>query len=138
MDILLPQEAGTEEAQAVSATWRLDLDAMRVTRERIDGEEAVRQAAALRLLVPRFAHLIYSFDYGSELESLVGKEMDYAQAAAVSIISEALTADDRIEEVSDFAFEEEGDRLTASFTVRLSDGAFRGQTVLPGSFSGEI
>ena len=54
-----------------SLTYRLDLEEGRVAG-RVDGREAVRQAVFLALQTERFAHEIFSPNYGSELNVLGG------------------------------------------------------------------
>ena len=89
-----------ETAAASSRTWRFDPDSGRIGGW-IDGEEALRQAVLLRLLTPRYEHMIYSFGYGSELAGLIGKDGGYVQAAVPAMVEEALLRDERILAVRD-------------------------------------
>lgn len=84
-----------------SRTWRLDPDTKRVAGT-VAGVDAVLQAAWLTLLTPRYRHLIYSWAYGSELDTLIGTDADFAFSEAQRMISEALLADPRITDVRDF------------------------------------
>jgi hypothetical protein len=100
-------EITIEEAAAVqpSKTWRLDLTSGRIRGGMIDGNTAVAQSAQCALLTERFAHIIHSWVYGSELQSLVGKDQDYIKAEAPRMIREALLQDDRVLSVSSFGFD---------------------------------
>lgn len=99
-------EITIEEAAAVqpSKTWRLDLAAGRIRGGMIDGNAAAAQSAQCTLLTERFAHIIYSWNHGAELQTLVGKDADYIKAEAPRMIREALLQDDRILDARDFSF----------------------------------
>lgn len=67
--------------------------------------ESVKQAIYMILNTERYRYLIYSWDYGIELEDLYGMPVDYCVAELERRISEALMMDDRIIEVSQFEFD---------------------------------
>jgi phage baseplate assembly protein W len=83
----------------------------------IDDVEAIKQAIYLILNTERYQFIIYSWDYGIELLDLFGKPMSYVTAELPRRVKEALTQDDRIENVTDFTFEKEGKKLHTTFTV---------------------
>lgn len=91
----------------------------------IDGLEAVRQAVYLALNVERYNHEIYSWSYGAELFDLFGMPASYVCAALPCRIREALLADDRITEVTDFSFTRKRGTVTAEFTVKTLYGDIR-------------
>ena len=74
---------------------------------------------------PRFRHVIYSFRYGSELESLIGRDAEYAASAAPSMAEEALEADGRFSRVTAGSFSAAGDRIAGTVTVTAGSGSFR-------------
>lgn len=88
----------------------------------IDDLEAIKQAIYLILSTERYQHIIYSWDYGVELIDLYGKPMPYVISELERRITEALTQDDRIEDVTDFEFEQKGKRLHTTFTVVTTVG----------------
>lgn len=90
-----------EIVESPSKTWRLDLDNNRITGY-IDGLDAVVQSAFMALQTTRYQHLIFSWQYGSELATLVGKDSDYIFSEAKRMIVDALSTDTRITEVRDF------------------------------------
>lgn len=94
----------TETAQSPSKTWRLDLENSRVSGF-IDGLDAVVQSAAMAVQTERYEHLIFSWQYGSELNTLVGKDADYVTSEAKRMITDALSTDTRITGVRDFSVE---------------------------------
>lgn len=92
-------------AEAPSKTWRLDLDNNRIAGY-IDGLDAVVQSAFMALQTERYEHLIFSWQYGSELATLIGKDPDYVFSEAKRMIPDALSTDTRITEVRDFVMQD--------------------------------
>lgn len=92
-----------EYVEQPSKTWRIDLDNKRLGGF-IDGVEAVAQAAYLSVRTARYRHIILSWQYGSELETLVGRDADYVFSEGKRMIAEALSTDSRITDVRDFSF----------------------------------
>lgn len=90
-----------EFVEPPSKTWQLDFAGNR-TGGVIDGLEAVAQAALLALQTERYRYLIYSWQYGSELQTLLGKDDDYVFSEAKRMIADALRNDSRIKVVRDF------------------------------------
>ena len=70
-----------------------------------DGLEALKQVIYKILNTERYKYPIYSWNYGVELSDLVGEPMSYVCAESERRITEALTQDDRIDDVSDFEFD---------------------------------
>lgn len=70
-----------------------------------DGIEAMNQVIYKILNTERYKYPIYSWNYGVELSDLVGEPTSYVCAEAERKITEALTQDDRINDVSDFEFD---------------------------------
>ncbi len=110
-----------EEEQPSSRTWKLDMQTGRVTGM-IDELEAMKQAVFKILQTDRFWHEIYSFNYGHELQLVIGTHPYIAESEAKRIISEALLQDERIREVNDFHTVIRGDELTVAFTVETDYG----------------
>ena len=104
-----------------SRTYKINIDL-----DRIDGYtddlQAVIQAIYLILSTERYRHIIYSWDYGVELIDLIGKPMPYVMSELPRRIKEALTQDNRIEDVVDFEFERKGKKLHTTFTVVTNVG----------------
>lgn len=94
---------------------------MVVGKDRISGYtddlDAIAQTIYLILSTERYKSIIYSWDYGVELIDLIGKPMPYVMSEVPRRITEALTQDDRIENVTDFEFEMKGKQLHVKFTV---------------------
>jgi hypothetical protein len=69
------------------------------------------------LSTERYEYPIYSFNYGIELENLLGKDPVYVQIELKRRIRECLLRDDRITEVDNFKFEVNGDEIKCTFDV---------------------
>lgn len=93
-----------ETSEFPSKTWKLDLANNRISCF-IDGIDSVVQSAFMSLKTERYEHLIFSWQYGSELNTLVGKDSDYAYSEAKRMIKDALSTDTRITDVRDFSIE---------------------------------
>lgn len=115
--------APVEAQEQPSLTWKLDLENKRIT-QMVDGLEAVKQAVFIILETQRFQYLIYSFDFGSELEGLIGKSPLFVQSEIRRLIKEALLQDERITDVQNVRFQSQGDSMLVEFTVVSVFGDF--------------
>ncbi len=89
-----------------------------------DGKEALKQSIQLILNTERYEYLIYSWNYGSELNGLIGQQKDIAESEFRRRIREALSQDDRINNVDNFIFRYDKDGVEVSFTVFSIYGEF--------------
>lgn len=106
-----------------SLTYRLDFERKRIG-SKIDNEEAIMQMVMKILYTERYAYVIYSSQYGVELDRLIGQEYDFIVSDLERTITEALLADDRILSITDFVAEQTAiDRMTVTFTVNSVVGS---------------
>ena len=109
-------------ASQPSKTWIIDRSTMQVAYMD-DGLEAVRQAVEIALDVERFRWTIYSANFGSELDELVGQDEALITAEIPRLVEGALSQDDRVVQVEDYIFTRTGpDSMHVSFTVRTVYG----------------
>jgi phage baseplate assembly protein W len=104
-----------------SKTFRLVMNSGRIMGM-VDGLESIRQSVYCILNTERFDWLIYSWNYGVELNRLFGKPLGLVKAKVKKRIKEALKQDDRIIEVDNFSFKESGKSLSVTFTVQTPVG----------------
>src|SRR5690606_37221998 len=123
---IIPSDLEIVEEQQPSLTFGVDFDRGRVIGM-VDGLEAVKQAVFLILQTERYRHLIYSDDYGSELEGLIGRDPLFVQSELKRRIREALMQDDRIEDVTNFSIRFDGDSALVRFTVVSIFGNFEAE-----------
>ena len=95
------------------------------------GLEAMKQAVDIILQNERFEWQIYTSDFGSELEDLIGEEYDYIVGDLPRRIEEAFSTDRRILSVENFNFVMQGsDRLVCSFDVITVFGVIGEEVIL--------
>lgn len=99
----------------VSKTYRLSNNKIQGFT---DGLQALEQAIYKELNTERYEYPIYSFSYGIELESLIGKDPTYVKLELKRRIQECLLQDDRIKSVDNFNFDIAGDELLCTFEVK--------------------
>lgn len=92
----------------------------------IDELAAMRQAIEKVLHTERFTWLIYTDNYGVELKSLLGEELDLVMAEMERIVREALSVDERIIEIENFQVTQESrNTLLVSFFVTTIFGSIQ-------------
>lgn len=130
MALIPGQSAGTlsptvdvaSAASQVTRTYKMDLEAGRCTGY-VDGTEAMRQAILKILLTERFTYLIYSWDYGIELNETFGRSAQTLASEARRIVQEALLADSRITKITDFSVSQPDKRtISIQFTAETIFG----------------
>lgn len=99
-----------------SRTLKMDHDWKTITGT-IDQIQAVKQAVFLILTTERYQWLIFSWNYGVELQNLIGKDPEYCIPEIERRIREALLQDDRITAVENFEFELNKRKVLTTFTV---------------------
>lgn len=98
-------------------TYQLDLEKKRLGRRMCDSVEAMNQAIFIMLSVERFDYKIHSYDYGVELEELIGKRRSYVEADIERRLREALIQDDRVKGIRDFSYVFDRGQIDVEFTV---------------------
>lgn len=115
----------TEELEVIESpllptrTYNLDFERGRCLGM-IDGLEAMEQAIRKVLRTVRFAHMIYSEDYG--FENMIGHERLFVQGELPRRIKEALLQDERITAIENFKLTFEKDAALVSFTCQTLYG----------------
>ncbi len=88
----------------------------------IDELDAIAQACYKILNTERYQYVIYSWNYGIELQDLFGKPIPYVYSELPRRITEALTQDDRINSIEDFELSYNKGNVLAKFTVKTNLG----------------
>ena len=108
--------AGVEYRQLPSLTWSINKETNRIEGY-ADRLTAVAQAAEIIINTERFEWQIYRAFSGVRLDDLLGPESDFVAAELQRRIREALSMDNRISGISDYAVTVDGDTMTVSFRV---------------------
>lgn len=116
-------ETEAEEDVQPSKTYKLDFTTGRIGGF-IDETEALQQAVHKAIITARERFLIYTDEYGCELEDLIGSSVTKAfiETDIPRVIEEALVYDDRIDSINDLAITAVGDTVTISFSITDSNG----------------
>ena len=88
----------------------------------IDDKDAIVQAIYLILSTERYESVIYNWYYGTEFDSLVGKNKDFVKSELKRRIAEAILEDDRILDVTDFDISFNKDVANVVFLVETNIG----------------
>lgn len=83
----------------------------------IDELKAMEQAIFCILNTERYEQLIYSWEYGSELQDIIGMDEDIILPEIERRVTEALLEDSRILSVGDFDFERNKKEINCTFSV---------------------
>lgn len=104
-------------------TFKMNTDVKRFSGkiDEENTESAIRQAVFCMLNTQRYNSEIFSTNYGFEYQNLIGQDVDYICAVLPSRIQEAITMDDRIEDVTDFDISVKNKSVFAKFTVVTAD-----------------
>lgn len=112
--MILTTDLTLSEDQEASMTYKLSGMAIQGYTDEL---EALRQAIYKVLNTEKYEYPIYSFSYGIELDSLIGKDRTYVQIELKRRIQECLLRDDRIQSVDNFAFITNSDQMICTFDV---------------------
>jgi hypothetical protein len=106
-----------------SKTYKADFTTNRISGK-IEGLESVKQAVRLILGAQRYSLENFSFDYGNEILSLIGKPRDYVESDLERLITEALLAEERIKNVTNFSisWNNRNESCNVKFTVNTIFG----------------
>ena len=115
--------------QEPSKTFKLNIE-----KNRVDGicddVEALKQTIFLILNTERYEHLIYSRNYGVELNDLIGEPIAYVIPELERRITEALIQDDRIENIDNFEFQNIKGKVQCRFSVHTKYGNIKAEKVV--------
>jgi hypothetical protein len=116
----------SEDGVSLGRSWRFDFDAgefvMTPTRKiaQVDGMDAWVMWCQKAIRTPRYRHLIYSHQYGQELDELIGR--GYSRAVQESeiqrMVTETLMVDPRTLSVDSFTFSWQEDGCRFSCQIR--------------------
>ena len=102
-------------------TWMKDPVTLRL-RGRVDNWEAVRQAVEVIVNVERFRWQIYTPNFGTDFDGLLGNEPGYVASELQRRLTDAILPDNRLLNISDFSYTFEDGILAATFTVNTVFG----------------
>lgn len=113
-----------ESAEEIFTEYGIDFETGQLTGDVVTGKEAVRVWAFFALQIQRYRYRIFTWNYGSEAETLIGTNYgrDYTESEIKRFITDCLSVNPYITGIDDFKIKFEGSSLTASFTIQTSYG----------------
>lgn len=104
--------------------WDVDFDTGQLTGKIVTGTRAVEVWVWKCLKTERFRHAIYSWLYGSELESYIGKAVpqEYIDTDVCLAIEDALLINPEITSITSYSGSLDGDSLNISLTISTQYG----------------
>lgn len=108
---------------APSKTYKFDFETGEFENRIIDDIEAISQFVQKAIITPRFRYVIYNWDYGSELDSLIGQSFtqELITHELPRVIEEAIKFDDRVVDIQEMKITREKDIAVITFNVVLDD-----------------
>ena len=125
-NINIPDIVITEQT---SSTYKMELYEEPVIKDFADKREAMRQAIYKIIRTERYKHIIYSWNYGIELEDLFSMPVDYCTVELERRIIEALLQDNRIKDVHSFEFDTTSERGTVLIKSFVANTVFGDTTI---------
>ena len=104
--------------------YEFDFDNNTLTGKILEGKEALKMWIYKALLTPRYIYPIYSWDYGQDLNELIGQgyETDYIKSEVERRVTECLLVNDRITRCHNFEINLINDTLRITFTAETIFG----------------
>lgn len=104
--------------------YEIDFKTGRLTGRMVTGLEAIKQWIYIVLATDRYFYTQYSWDHGSELNTLIGKHVSqaYVDSEVRRMVQDALLVNENITGIENMTCKIENDVLTASFTVKTVYG----------------
>lgn len=106
----------------VTRTYKVDSYNKRIIGT-TDGQPAIEQAILKNFDTERFVYVIYSKNYGIELEKYIGKDYDFIRSDLQRAIEECLLVDARIYSINNLQFTQEGlDYMSITMDIETEQG----------------
>lgn len=106
----------------VTRTYKVDSYNKRIIGT-TDGQPAIEQAILKNFDTERFAYVIYSKNYGIELEKYIGKDYDFIRSDLQRAIEECLLVDARIYSINNLQFTQKGlDYMSITMDIETEQG----------------
>jgi hypothetical protein len=104
--------------------YGIDFQTGQLTGEIVEGKEAIKVWIWLALQTQRYRYYIYSWDYGSEFENLIGQGYteEYVQTEVHRMVMDCLSVNKDIQGISGFSVIMENDSLQVSFVANTVYG----------------
>lgn len=108
-----------ETKNSIPIEYEIDWETGRLTGNMVSGLDAIKIWIQTVLQTQRYRYLIYTWDYGNEIEELIGHSYseEYLEAEAKRMIEECLLVHNQINKITDFTICQEKNKLIINFIV---------------------
>lgn len=108
----------------VPTEYGIDFATGQLSGEIVTGIEAIKVWIWLALRTPRYRYVIYPWDYGNELDEMIGTShtMEYIETEVQRMIEECLLVNEHIKAISDYEISYTKDKLICKFRVTTDYG----------------
>lgn len=108
-----------EKIKPIPKEYEIDFATGQLTGRTVEGKEAIKVWIWLALHTKRYRHYIYTWDYGCELEDLIGQSYtaEYTDAEARRMTEDCILVNRNIQRISDFSVEMADGIPTVNFTA---------------------
>lgn len=120
----IDDEEGSEPAESeleedILTEYGIDFATGKLTGQKVTGLDAIKVWIWNALKTARFRYEIFTDEYGSELDSLIGQvnSKEYIESEVKRMCEECLDNNKYIEELTDFDIKIDGNKLNCAFTV---------------------
>lgn len=117
-------ETISEKAVNVPREYEIDFDTGELTGKIVDGLEAIKIWIYNSLRTTRYRFDIFSWDYGNEIEDLIGNSytQEYIEIEVKRMIEECLSINEYITGIDNFSVSFDTDKLSVFLTVNTLFG----------------
>lgn len=114
-----------EDTETTKSDYEVDFTTGELTGKVITGLPAVIQWIRLTLGTEKYYYNQFTWDYGSELVSLIGQSnsKEYVDSEVARMLTDTLSQNEDIDSISDLVVDYDKDTLTATFTVNTVYGS---------------
>lgn len=120
------EESLQEETQDIPREYAIDFDTGQLKRPRqiVEGNEAIKVWAWLALNTARYRYSYYPWEYGSDLENLIGSSYSkqYETSRVSKMLTECVCVNSHIKGIKSLECTFEEGVLNASFTILTDCG----------------
>lgn len=104
--------------------YEIDFEKGSLTGRMVTGLDAIIQSIKLALKIDRYFYPQYSWEYGSELNTLIGKNysQEYVQSEVQRMLEDLVLGFDEVLSISDIQCTMDRDKLTISFRLETIYG----------------
>ncbi len=109
----------TEEILKAPKEYGIDFATGQLTGKIVEGAEAIKVWIYNTLRTSRYRYNIFSWDYGSETDDLIGQpySKEYLSMEAKRMVEDCIIMNKYVTSITDFSISTEDDKLNISFTA---------------------